>query len=68
MISGKEHRGSFPGAKRQEREINHSPPSGAEVKNEWSYISTPPTHAFMAWIKKNLALFFIEYYEAYSAT
>jgi len=24
-------------------EANHSPPSSAEVKNEWSYTSTPPT-------------------------
>jgi hypothetical protein len=24
------------------READHSPPSGAEVKNEWSYISAPP--------------------------
>jgi hypothetical protein len=23
-------------------EVNHSPPSTAEVKNEWSYTSTPP--------------------------
>jgi hypothetical protein len=24
------------------REAHHSAPSGAEVKNEWSYTSTPP--------------------------
>jgi hypothetical protein len=24
------------------REANHSPPSNDEVKNEWSYTSTPP--------------------------
>jgi hypothetical protein len=30
-------RGSFPGG-----EADHSPPSGAEVKNEWSYTSTHP--------------------------
>ena len=29
------------GMKRPVREANHSPPS-AKVKNEWSYISTPP--------------------------
>jgi len=29
------------GVKRLGREADHSPPSGAEVKNEWSYISTP---------------------------
>jgi len=32
---------SFPGVKWQGHEANHSPPSGAEVKNEWSYTSTP---------------------------
>jgi hypothetical protein len=26
------------------RETDHSPPSGAEVKNAWSYTSTPPIH------------------------
>jgi len=30
-----------------------APPSSAEVKNEWSYTSTPPTYAFMTWIRKN---------------
>jgi hypothetical protein len=29
-----------PGVKRPKREADHSPPSGAEVKNAWSYIST----------------------------
>jgi hypothetical protein len=28
--------------KRQGREADHSPPSSAEVKNAWSYTSTPP--------------------------
>jgi hypothetical protein len=28
--------------KRQGREADHSPPSSAEVKNVWSYTSTPP--------------------------
>jgi hypothetical protein len=32
----------FPGIKRLGREVDHSPLSGAEVKNAWSYISTPP--------------------------
>jgi hypothetical protein len=36
------YRGSFPWVKRQEREVNHSPLSSAEVKNEGSYTSTPP--------------------------
>jgi hypothetical protein len=35
-------RGSFPGDK-AEREADHSPPSNAEVKNMWSYISTLPS-------------------------
>jgi len=37
-----------PGLKRPGREANHSPPSNAEVKNKWSYTSTP-TYVFMAW-------------------
>ena len=32
---------SFPGAKWPEREIDHSSPYSAEVKNEWGYTSTP---------------------------
>jgi len=27
--------------KRPGRDVDHSPPSGAEAKNEWSYTSTP---------------------------
>jgi hypothetical protein len=34
-------------AKRTGREADHPPPSSAEVKNEWSYTSTPP-HISMA--------------------
>jgi hypothetical protein len=34
--------------KRPEREADNSPPSGAEVKNAWSYTSTPQ-YVFMAW-------------------
>jgi len=30
------------------READHSTPSSAEVKNMWSYISTPQ-YSFMAW-------------------
>jgi hypothetical protein len=41
-------RGSFLGVKRPRREADHSPPSSAEVKNAWSYTSTPQ-YAFMAW-------------------
>jgi hypothetical protein len=30
------------GVKWPEREADHSPPSGTDVKNAWSYTSTPP--------------------------
>jgi hypothetical protein len=30
------------GVKRSGREADHSPPSSAEIKNAWRYISTPP--------------------------
>jgi hypothetical protein len=36
-----------PEAKRPGREADHLPPSSAEVKNVWSYASTPP-YVFMA--------------------
>jgi hypothetical protein len=36
------------GVKWPGREVDHSPPSSAEVKNAWSYTSTPQ-YAFMAW-------------------
>jgi hypothetical protein len=36
------------GVNRPRREADHSPPSGAEVRNTWSYTSTPQ-YAFMAW-------------------
>jgi hypothetical protein len=35
-------RGSFPGGKAAGRVADQSPPSNAEVKNAWSYNSTPP--------------------------
>jgi hypothetical protein len=35
-------RGSSLGVKRPEREADHSHSSNAEVKNAWSYTSTPP--------------------------
>jgi hypothetical protein len=38
----------LPGVKRQGREADNSPPFSAEVKNTWSYTSSPP-YAFMAW-------------------
>jgi hypothetical protein len=33
--------GSSPGVNSPEREVDHSPPSSAEVMNAWSYTSTP---------------------------
>jgi hypothetical protein len=36
------------GVKRLGREADHSPPTSAEVKNAWSYTSTPQ-YVFMAW-------------------
>ena len=38
----------FRGVKWQRREVNHSTPSSAEVKNVWSYASVP-LYAFMEW-------------------
>jgi hypothetical protein len=38
------NRGAFLGIKRPGREVDHSSPSRAEVKNEWSYTSTFPIH------------------------
>jgi hypothetical protein len=37
-----------PGVKWPGREADYSPPSSAEVKNAWSYTSTP-SEVFMAW-------------------
>jgi hypothetical protein len=37
-----------PGVKRPGREADRSPPSSAEVKNAWSYTSTPQ-YVLMAW-------------------
>jgi hypothetical protein len=37
------------GVKRPGSEADYSPPSSAEVKNAWSYTSTPPKYVFMAW-------------------
>jgi hypothetical protein len=38
----------FLGVKRPGREADHSSPSTAEVKNAWSYTSSPQ-YVFMAW-------------------
>ena len=36
------YRGTYTGVKRPGGKVDLSPPSSAEVKNEWSYASTPP--------------------------
>jgi hypothetical protein len=36
------------GVKQLGREADHTAPSSAEIKNAWSYTSTPQ-YAFMAW-------------------
>jgi len=44
-----QHPGALsPEVKRPGREAPHSPPSSAEVKNAWSYTSTP-RYVFTAW-------------------
>jgi hypothetical protein len=40
------------GIKRPGLEADHSPPSIAEVKNAWSYTSTPQ-YVFMSWCLVN---------------
>jgi hypothetical protein len=35
------YRGSFQMINRPKREVDHRPPSRAEINNEWSYDSTP---------------------------
>jgi hypothetical protein len=39
---------SFPRVKQPGCEADHSPPSSAEVKNAWSYTSTPPATSWRA--------------------
>jgi hypothetical protein len=34
--------GPFPGVKRPERDVDHSPPSRAQIKTVWSYTSAHP--------------------------
>jgi hypothetical protein len=45
--SPKHNKGSFLGVYQLRHDTDHSPLSSAEVKNEWSYISTP-LYTFMA--------------------
>jgi len=34
----------LPSVKRLGPDVNQSPPSSAEIRNKWSYNSSPPTH------------------------
>ena len=45
--------GSLPVVKWPVREVYHSSTSRAEIKNEWSYTSTP-LYAFIVWTGKTL--------------
>jgi hypothetical protein len=55
-------RGSSPRVKRPGCEADHSPPSSAEVKNAWSYTSTPQ-YTSMAWcLVKHKGLFTFTFY------
>jgi hypothetical protein len=47
-----------PGVKWLGHEVHQSTPSTAEVKNEWSYISTPP-YTFMAWTALTLTVLYL---------
>jgi hypothetical protein len=46
----------FPGLKPPGLDVDHSPPSSSEVKNEWSYASTP--HIFLQGVNRDLKLYF----------
>jgi hypothetical protein len=48
--------GSFPEVKLPVGEADHSPSSGAEVKNAWSYAPNRP-YGFMAWFLINRRIF-----------
>jgi hypothetical protein len=41
----------FPGMKRPGRDVDHSLPPNAEVKNDWNYTSTPPTQRYSVYRK-----------------
>jgi hypothetical protein len=45
------------GVKRLGREADHSPPSSAEVKNEWMYTSTPPTRLHVVLLRDKVFSF-----------
>jgi hypothetical protein len=50
-----------PGIKRPEHEANHSPPFSAEVKNGWSFTSTPP-YVFTAWCSLTHKIRLLDWY------
>jgi hypothetical protein len=54
------------GVKRPRREADHLPPSSVEVKNAWSYTSTPQ-YVFMAWClvkhRDNFTLYLLHRFE-----
>jgi len=56
-----EYRSSYAGVKRPGRDVDMSPASRAEFKNEWSY--TPPPPSFTAWrgTASHLPFFFLFY-------
>jgi hypothetical protein len=49
--------GFFPQGKRPRCESDHSPPPSVEVKNEWSYTSTPPH--MPSWHRERQVTFYI---------
>ena len=42
---------------RTEQEVNHSPPSSAEDKNEWKCTSTPHPINFHGAVRENFSLY-----------
>ena len=53
--------GFFPGVKQPRHVVNHSPPSSAEVKNEWKYTCPVlPPYAFMVSTGRSLLLLVFE--------
>lgn len=53
------HPGSFPGLKQPRHEADHSAPINLEFKNEWCFM----VNAFVAWTRKNSALFFFTLFD-----
>jgi len=51
----------FSGVKRLGRDVNHSPPSSAEFKNDWSNTSVPP-RCFDGVERELISSFFVYFY------